>query len=556
MPNMFRGNEEVPSSGNEEVPNSGEPVCMLCRRTQVNPDICGQISVNGGLCAHQFCVFFADGLLKWRSRVGGIFEFPPGVIQQTIQLADQKHCFVCGERGATISCAETGCERSFHLPCAEDGECVTQYFGQYRSFCSEHRPQQAQEAAPSPNTPCIICVEPVGDSTSYHTMMCPVCKEAWFHRGCIWKYAMHAATMCFYCPVCRSKGPFRSNMTALGIQIPVRPPSWWDDEWFQPLRERYGRCDAQRCTYFRGRDTAPVSGLWELYLCTSCGAQGMHRYCSFWGPMITSWECSSCAGQETASSKCPEFSSTSRREVPVPSRIVTGLENASSGPARQAASSPSCSSQLPVLRIQPRVPATEETTTCSHPSEERDASQQHQGRAGRRWAPAAGAESCSVSPTRRRTAWASRRSAVPAPTTRPGERVTGRTRSRSPLQGRASGSQSQPQRRHGGSHTTARGAQSSTCTLATPARSWSLRVRLQSARRKQSRQRRRAPTRSRSLVGRRASASRSRSRSPVGRRASDVRSRSRSPVGRRASASRSRSRSPVGRRDSSSHSQP
>uniref|UniRef100_A0A8C2T3G3 Uncharacterized protein n=1 Tax=Coturnix japonica TaxID=93934 RepID=A0A8C2T3G3_COTJA len=267
-------------------------VCMLCRRTQVNPDICGQISVNGGLCAHQFCVvsslkaqsscqgcshpfwpheitlfsllqFFADGLLKWRSR----------------------HCFVCGERGATISCAETGCERSFHLPCAEDGECVTQYFGQYRSFCSEHRPQQAQEAAPSPNTPCIICVEPVGDSTSYHTMMCPVCKEAWFHRGCIWKYAMHAATMCFYCPVCRSKGPFRSNMTALGIQIPVRLNcAGCSLPWFTSSSQ------PQPLSFCR---------LWELYLCTSCGAQGMHRYCSFWGPMITSWECSSCAGQET-----------------------------------------------------------------------------------------------------------------------------------------------------------------------------------------------------------------------------------------------------------------
>jgi len=32
------------------------PVCVLCRRAQVNPDICGETFANGGLCAHQFCL--------------------------------------------------------------------------------------------------------------------------------------------------------------------------------------------------------------------------------------------------------------------------------------------------------------------------------------------------------------------------------------------------------------------------------------------------------------------------------------------------------------------
>eukprot|EP00076_Gallus_gallus_P035345 XP_025000883.1 histone-lysine N-methyltransferase 2D-like [Gallus gallus] len=214
MPNM--------SGRKKEAPKSGKPVCMLCRRARVDPDICGQTSADGGLCAHRFCLFFANGLLKWKRPTGGIFGFPPDAIQHTIQLADQKRCFVCRGKGAAISCAETGCERSFHLPCAEKGECVTQYFGQHRSFCCEHRPRQAAEAAPSHNTLCVICLEPVGDSTSYHTMVCPTCKQAWFHRGCIRKQAMHAATMLFVCPVCRGKARFRAKMAKLGIQIPVR----------------------------------------------------------------------------------------------------------------------------------------------------------------------------------------------------------------------------------------------------------------------------------------------------------------------------------------------
>ena len=35
------------------------------------------------------------------------------------------------------------------------------------------------------DTTCIICMEPVEDRTSYSTMVCPFCKHAWFHRGCI-----------------------------------------------------------------------------------------------------------------------------------------------------------------------------------------------------------------------------------------------------------------------------------------------------------------------------------------------------------------------------------
>lgn len=53
------------------------------------------------------------------------------------------------------------------------------------SFCWEHRPEQAVEAAPEENTTCLICLDPVGDRKSYHTMVCPACKHAWFHRGCI-----------------------------------------------------------------------------------------------------------------------------------------------------------------------------------------------------------------------------------------------------------------------------------------------------------------------------------------------------------------------------------
>ncbi|NWV02086.1 G2E3 ligase, partial [Upupa epops] len=94
-------------------------------------------------------------------------------------------CFVCGERGASITCLAKGCKRRFHLPCAVEGECVTQYLPQYRSFCCQHRPEQEVEATPEATTTCLICLEHVGDRKSFHTLACPVCTNAWFHRGCI-----------------------------------------------------------------------------------------------------------------------------------------------------------------------------------------------------------------------------------------------------------------------------------------------------------------------------------------------------------------------------------
>lgn len=54
-----------------------------------------------------------------------------------------------------------------------------------RSFCQEHSPVQTVQAQQEGETLCVICLERVGDKLSYHTMVCPSCRQAWFHRGCI-----------------------------------------------------------------------------------------------------------------------------------------------------------------------------------------------------------------------------------------------------------------------------------------------------------------------------------------------------------------------------------
>ncbi|NXJ64672.1 PHF7 protein, partial [Rostratula benghalensis] len=266
--------------------------CVLCRRVEADPDTCGQQLEKQGLCAHEFCLFFAIQLCQQRGEELGLKGFLPEDIQCAVSQAAQKQCFVCGESGATITCRETSCERSFHLPCAAEGGCVTQYFFQYRAFCWEHRPEQVAEAAPQ-NTICLICLDAVGESKSYDTMVCPACRHAWFHRGCIQGQAMRDGLTWFRCPLCRDRDAFLSEMLTMGIRVPFRL-SAWDSHAYEALSARHSRCDAVRCLCPGGREQADEEGHWELLLCSSCAAEGTHRRCSSLSSSRASWECDFC----------------------------------------------------------------------------------------------------------------------------------------------------------------------------------------------------------------------------------------------------------------------
>uniref|UniRef100_A0A8C0UD25 PHD-type domain-containing protein n=1 Tax=Cyanistes caeruleus TaxID=156563 RepID=A0A8C0UD25_CYACU len=101
--------------------------CLLCRRVEADPDICGDKQEKYGLCAHVFCLVSGSGhsLQHSKKRVG-LLGFLPRDIQLAVRRAAQKHCCVCGQSGATILCCKEGCDRWFHLPCAKEGGCVTQ----------------------------------------------------------------------------------------------------------------------------------------------------------------------------------------------------------------------------------------------------------------------------------------------------------------------------------------------------------------------------------------------------------------------------------------------
>ncbi|XP_074770710.1 LOW QUALITY PROTEIN: uncharacterized protein LOC141964342 [Athene noctua] len=282
--------------------------------------------------------FFANKLSQQPLEDVGLMGFLPEDICRTIERAAQQQCFVCGKSGAATTCCREGCNRSFHLPCTAEGGCVTQFFFQYRSFCGEHSPEQAAEAAPEKDTTCLLCLEHVGDRKSYGTMVCPACKHTWFHRGCIQVgaapsppgrqalsntraslllptfllqgQAVRDGISCFQCPLCRDRDAFSSEMLSMGIRIPFSLPSQ-DPHAYDDLSERHSRCDACECLCPGGREQAEAQGPWQLLLCCSCAAEGTHRRCSRLRTSMASWECNSCAGLGTASSGSSELTSPS-----------------------------------------------------------------------------------------------------------------------------------------------------------------------------------------------------------------------------------------------------
>ncbi|XP_052527142.1 G2/M phase-specific E3 ubiquitin-protein ligase-like [Tympanuchus pallidicinctus] len=94
---------------------------------------------------------------------------------------------------------------------------------------------------PAEGNNCIICLEPVGDSLSYHTMVCPVCQHAWFHWACVQQLALSAGMNYFDCPGCRDYSGFSEEMYIMGIHIPRRDPEWDSYEAQEPLQERHSR---------------------------------------------------------------------------------------------------------------------------------------------------------------------------------------------------------------------------------------------------------------------------------------------------------------------------
>ncbi|NXT81175.1 PHF7 protein, partial [Zapornia atra] len=268
--------------------------CRLCQRSDSDTEVVGQMCHQDGLHIHENCLYHASRLSQRGADEEGFFGFLFPDIEEELKQVAQKRCCICRLRGASVTCCRRQCSRVFHFPCGSERGCISQFFGEFKSFCWKHRPVQRLRVVQEEGTLCLICQEAVSGRPCYDTLVCPACASAWFHRRCIQGQALRSALHHFRCPLCQDMGQFQTEMFRLGIKIPDRDAAWEEEGAFNDLYQRHSSCDAAVCLCPAGRQQAEENGPWRLLLCSSCGSSGTHQSCSALGEDAESWECSNC----------------------------------------------------------------------------------------------------------------------------------------------------------------------------------------------------------------------------------------------------------------------
>ncbi|KAM9526058.1 uncharacterized protein ACIB01_015640 [Guaruba guarouba] len=212
--------EPPPCKRQRDAP--GEEVCGFCHRADCNPEVLGQLCHQDGLCVHENCLYHASGLNQRGTDKEGFYGFLFPDIQKELKRVAQKRCCICRRPGASVTCRARRCPRTFHYPCGSERGCVSQFFGEFKSFCWKHQPVQRVQAVQQDQTLCLICQEAVAKRPCYDTLVCPTCTSAWFHRRCIQGQALSSALYHFCCPLCQDMVTFQAEMFRLGIKIPDR----------------------------------------------------------------------------------------------------------------------------------------------------------------------------------------------------------------------------------------------------------------------------------------------------------------------------------------------
>lgn len=195
--------------------------CTFCGRGKVNKDVCGKLLSRAGITAHYFCMLFSSGLSQnGKTEKEGILGFLPDDIMQEVKRGSRLRCSYCKKVGATIGCVMKNCKRMFHLCCGKENQTLHQFFDTFSSFCQSHRPKQDCPCDVQSNIVCSICMTTLNTIPSNDTLRAPCCRNHWYHRECVQRYATSAGLYFFKCPLCNNKDEFQREMLIHGIYIP------------------------------------------------------------------------------------------------------------------------------------------------------------------------------------------------------------------------------------------------------------------------------------------------------------------------------------------------
>ncbi|XP_043494560.1 protein PFF0380w-like isoform X1 [Polistes fuscatus] len=276
-------------------------ICCFCGLTEDNEFEFGKFYEYHGIVTHYYCLLLSSNMEQKGKDNEGILGFLLRDIQKELRRGKRLICSYCKKNGATLGCCNARCKRVFHFPCGLRAGTLHQFFGEFRSYCINHRPKQKfsvyekQLIKKNIDAICYICYDNVNIKNLIEVLWAPCCKkDAWFHRKCVQQLASNAGYF-FKCPLCNNKKEFQKAMLEQGIFIPSQDASWeLEPNAFHELLYRHNRCDAATCLCPKGRNHTSINAKWELTLCRTCGSQGIHMACGQlkWANPV--WNCDEC----------------------------------------------------------------------------------------------------------------------------------------------------------------------------------------------------------------------------------------------------------------------
>ncbi|XP_023706470.1 uncharacterized protein LOC111863895 isoform X2 [Cryptotermes secundus] len=276
-------------------------ICIFCNLDEENELLYGKIyNLDNDIVTHYYCLLLSSNMEQNGGDNDGILGFLREDILKEYRRGRRLTCWYCKRSGATLGCCASRCKKVFHLPCGRRSGSLHQFFGQFKSFCSVHRPVQKIDPrvlmeVKSREATCAICYDSIQPTSCPSTLWAPCCRiNAWFHRDCVQKLAISAGYF-FKCPLCNNKSTFQKAMLDFGIYIPEQDASWeLVPNAFQELLHRHNRCDAKQCLCPKGRVHEMTGTRWELVLCKYCGSQGIHIGCGLLKWVNPEWVCDEC----------------------------------------------------------------------------------------------------------------------------------------------------------------------------------------------------------------------------------------------------------------------
>lgn len=261
-------------------------------------------ATNQEIRAHYFCLLFSSGLGQRGEESEGLQGFLPSDIRRELRRGARLKCVYCKKKGATVGCAKPQCKKSYHLPCGMANHSLQQYYDQFKSFCSAHRPaQKVKGSRPREGKEvCGICQDAVPIPPAPTSLWTPCCGSI-FHSSCIQTAAMSSGSLHFRCPLCNDVQRFVTEMEHFGMYIPSRTVLWESSNQ-SPLEGGKPMCHARLCfcdklgpnhRFYNSIDTS-----WEILGCFSCGHKGIHARCGGLDEYNDPhWYCYQCRHAET-----------------------------------------------------------------------------------------------------------------------------------------------------------------------------------------------------------------------------------------------------------------